>query len=46
MDVDGAAKGALILEGVSSPTGRLVGRSVTYVSVTKLQCNSGQHDAT
>ena len=45
-DVDGAAEGALASEGVSSLTRRLAGRSITYFSVTELQCNSVQHDAT
>lgn len=40
-----AAVGASASMGVSSPIGRLVGRSVTYFSVTELQCSSGQHDA-
>jgi len=40
------AEGASASVGVSSPTRRSVGRSVTYFSVTKLQCNNGQHDAT
>jgi len=34
-------EGASTSVGVSSPTGRSVGRSVTYFLVTKLQCNSG-----
>ena len=41
-----AAEGASTSVGVSSPTRRSVGRSITYFSVTKLQCSSGQHDAT
>jgi len=39
-------EGALASVGVSSPTGRSVGRSVTYFSVTELQCSIGQCDAT
>jgi len=45
-DADGAAKEASASEDVSSPIERSVGRSVTYFSVTELQCSSGQHDAT
>jgi len=45
-DADGAAQEASASEDVSSPIGRSIGRSVTYFSVTKLQCNIGQHDAT
>ena len=41
-----AAKGASASVGVSSPTRRSVGRSVTYFSITELQCSSEQHDAT
>jgi len=40
------AERASASEGVSSPTGRSVGRSIAYFSVTKLQCSIGQHDAT
>ena len=39
-------EGASTSEGVSSPIGRSVGRSVTYFLVIELQCNSGQHDST
>jgi hypothetical protein len=41
-----ATEGASTLVGVSSPTRRSVGGSVTYFSVIELQCNNGQHDAT
>ena len=41
-----AIEGASASVGVSSPTGRSIGRSVTYFSVTELQCSSGQHNAT
>jgi len=46
IDVDGAAEGIAALEGIPSPTGRSIGRSVTYFSEIDLQCSSGQHDAT
>jgi len=40
-----ATEGASASVGVSSPTRRSVGRSVTYFSITELQCSSGQCDA-
>ena len=41
-----ATEGASASVGVSSPTWRSIGRSITYFLVTELQCSSGQHAAT
>jgi len=45
-NADGAIEEASASEDVSSPTGRSVGISITYFSITELQCSSGQHNAT